>query len=266
MSVTSASSPNAIGAGDQVPARMRGEERREQDRDRRGVHRVRGDHILARGLAIAHDQQRDRDDDADDHAHRRLQPSLIERVAQEEHRGEHERDAGDRREQAHADELFPVERSRRWRRRFGRLDQRRGPLRWRRRNRRRRRVAADAALPRAPAQAPAAAARHDRLRRRSDGSADNGCRWRHRWQHHDRRRLRHRRTYRSHAAARQQAAPSVPAVPQPRTRALPAAARRPSPSAGRVDSKDARSDHPVRRCGSRARRRAVVCCAPRPTK
>ena len=51
-----------------------------------------------------------RDEDADRDANRRLQPAVVDRVPEEEHRGEHERDAGDRREQLHADELFPVER------------------------------------------------------------------------------------------------------------------------------------------------------------
>ena len=82
---------------------MRGEERREQDRDRRGIERVGGHRIAARRLQLADDEQRRRDDDADEHAHRRLQPALLDRVAQEEDGREHERDAGDRGEQLHAD-------------------------------------------------------------------------------------------------------------------------------------------------------------------
>ena len=108
--VTSASSANVGDGGDQIPQRVRGEERGEQDRDRRRVERVRGDGVLARGFQLADDQQRDRDDDADGHANRRRQPAAIHRIAEEEHGGEHERDAGDRREQLHADDVFPVER------------------------------------------------------------------------------------------------------------------------------------------------------------
>ena len=46
-------------------------------------------------------------------ADRRLQPALLDRVAQEEHRRDDERDAGDRREQLDADQALPVERRRR---------------------------------------------------------------------------------------------------------------------------------------------------------
>ncbi len=67
-----------LGSGDQVPQRMRGKKCREQDRDRGAVHRVREERVLARRLAIAHHQQRDRHQDADDDAHLRLQPALID--------------------------------------------------------------------------------------------------------------------------------------------------------------------------------------------
>ena len=109
VSVTSASRPKAGCAGDQVPLRMRRKECREEDRDRSAVHRVREERVLARGLAIANHQQRDRHQDADDHAHRRLKPALIDRIAEEEDAGEDESDARHRREQAHADKLLEIE-------------------------------------------------------------------------------------------------------------------------------------------------------------
>ena len=108
--VTSAEQAERHRRRDQVPQRVRGEEGREQDRDRRRVERVRGHRILARRLQLAHDQQRDRRRAC---RWRRAPAAAASRAPsstlQEEHRGEHQRDAGDRREQLDADQALPVE-------------------------------------------------------------------------------------------------------------------------------------------------------------
>ena len=135
--VTRMSRPNVDAGGDQIPERVRGVERREEDRDRRRVERVGRHRVLARRFELADDEQCRRDDDADGDADRWSEPSLLDRVAQEEDRGEHERDARDRREQLHADEGFPVDRERRDARRWLRWTRRRLASRrtrwWRRR-------------------------------------------------------------------------------------------------------------------------------------
>ena len=105
--------------GDQIPQRVGGEECREQNRDRGGIERVGGVRILPRGFELAGDEQPDRDGQTDQHPHLRLQPALLHRVAQEQQRRQHQRDAGNRREQLHADQALPVERRRRRRRRRG---------------------------------------------------------------------------------------------------------------------------------------------------
>ena len=74
MSVTSASRPKADERRDEVPQRVRREERREEDRNRRRVHGVGRHRVAPRGFHLADDEQRDRDEDADRHANRRLQP------------------------------------------------------------------------------------------------------------------------------------------------------------------------------------------------
>ena len=96
--------------GNQIPQRVRGEKGREENRDGRGVERVGERGVPPRGLELADDEQRDGDGDAYQHAHRRLQPALLRRVPQEEDGRDHDRDAGDRREQLGADEALPVER------------------------------------------------------------------------------------------------------------------------------------------------------------
>jgi hypothetical protein len=88
---------------------VRGEKRREQDRDRGAIERVRRHRILARHLQLAHDEECDRDRDADHHAHRGLQPALFYRVAEEVDRRQREHDTGDPREQLDADEALPVD-------------------------------------------------------------------------------------------------------------------------------------------------------------
>jgi hypothetical protein len=94
----------------QAPQRVGREERREENGDGRGIERVRRHAILLCRAQLAHDEKRDGDDDADRDAHRRSEPASIERVAEEEDRREDECDAGDRREEFHAHQLFPVER------------------------------------------------------------------------------------------------------------------------------------------------------------
>ena len=94
---------------DQIPQRMRGEKGGKEDRDGRGIERVGERGVLPGGLELADDEQRDGDGDAYQHAHRRLQPALLRRVPQEEDGRDHDRDAGDRREQLGADEALPVE-------------------------------------------------------------------------------------------------------------------------------------------------------------
>ena len=68
-----------------------------------------------------------RDEDADRDADRRRQPAVVDGVLEEEHRRQHERDAGDRGEHLHADELFPIEPRRRCRRRRRRWRRHRWP-------------------------------------------------------------------------------------------------------------------------------------------
>ncbi len=118
---------------------MRGEERREQDRDARRIERIGGDRIAPRRPQLASDQQADADHEPDRHADRRREPSAIDRVAEEEHGGDDERHTGDPREELHTDQPFPVDRGPRCRRRAGRWARRRcRSLRrpWRRRWRR----------------------------------------------------------------------------------------------------------------------------------
>ena len=59
--VTTASSANVTRRRDQVPQRVRGKERREQDRDGRRVERVGGRRIVARRLHLAQHEQPDGD-------------------------------------------------------------------------------------------------------------------------------------------------------------------------------------------------------------
>ena len=131
----------------QVPERVRSKEGREENRDRRRVHRVGGRGVPARCLHLADDEQCDCDQNADRDPDRRLQPPGLDRVLQEEHGRHDQRDARDRREQLHADETLPVERRRgrpaggswRRRRRSGRPRHQRR-RRWPRRRRGRRRT------------------------------------------------------------------------------------------------------------------------------
>ena len=105
---------------------MRGEERREEDRNGRPVKGVRGGRILARRFELTQRQERQRDEHTDGHAHGWLEPSLVDRVAQEEDGREHQRNARNAGKQLDANQAFPVEgwscrrgRGRRWRRRPG---------------------------------------------------------------------------------------------------------------------------------------------------
>src|SRR5262249_36756914 len=68
----------------QVPERVGGEERREQDRDRGGVERVGRHPILARRAQVADEQKSDTGQHPDRDANRRRQPAVIDRVAEEE--------------------------------------------------------------------------------------------------------------------------------------------------------------------------------------
>ena len=72
--------------------------------------------VLARRLQLAQHQEHDGHENTDSDADGRLEPALIDRVAQEKDCREHERDAGNPREQLDADQALPVEG---WRRRRG---------------------------------------------------------------------------------------------------------------------------------------------------
>ncbi|MCU1229699.1 MAG: Phenylalanine--tRNA ligase beta subunit, partial [Acidobacteria bacterium] len=78
----------------EMPQRVRGKERREENRDRRAMHRVCRRLVAACDLQLADDDQHDAGDDADRAANDRLQPSLLDGVTKEEERRQHERDAG----------------------------------------------------------------------------------------------------------------------------------------------------------------------------
>ena len=102
--------------GNEVPQRMRRKECREENRDAGGIERVGGGGITARNFQLARREQCQRHQHADDHAHRRFEPSALHRVAEKENRGDDERDAGNRRKQLDADQALPVERlDREWR-------------------------------------------------------------------------------------------------------------------------------------------------------
>ncbi len=107
--------PEGGGGGDQIPQRVRREECGKKNRDRRCVERVRGHRIPARRFHVADNEQGDAGERADRDPDRRRQPAVVDRVAEEEHRGQHQRDAGHRGEHLDADELLPVDpRGGRW--------------------------------------------------------------------------------------------------------------------------------------------------------
>ena len=110
ITATIARRPNVNERRDEVPERVGREEGREEDRDGRRVHRVRGGRIAARRLHLADDEQRGGDENPDRNADRRLQPPGLDGVLQEEHGRHHQRDARERRGQLHADQTLPVER------------------------------------------------------------------------------------------------------------------------------------------------------------
>ena len=95
---------------DQVPEGVRGKEGGEEDRDAGAVERVGGDLVATCGLELAEDEETQAGDDADGHPDGWLQPAALDRVAEEEDRRKGERDAGNPREELHADQALPVER------------------------------------------------------------------------------------------------------------------------------------------------------------
>ena len=97
------------GRGDEIPQRVRGEERGEQNRDRRAVQGVGSRGVLARGLQLTEHEEHDGHENTDSDADGRLEPSLIDGVAQEKDCREHERDAGNPGKQLDADQALPVE-------------------------------------------------------------------------------------------------------------------------------------------------------------
>ena len=120
------SSSVAASGREQVPERERREHSGEQQAYARRVHRVRRLRVASRHLQLAHDEERDADEESDRHPDLRREPAAVDRVAKEEHSSDQERRAGDPREQLDADQTLPVK----WR--LGRCRRRRrnaGPAR-----------------------------------------------------------------------------------------------------------------------------------------
>src|SRR5207244_2147027 len=98
----------------EVPQRIRGKERRVEDGHARAVQRVRRELVVARHAQLAEADERRAGDEADRRANGRLQPAVLDRVAEKEERRENQRDAGNPGEELHPDQRLPVERRLGW--------------------------------------------------------------------------------------------------------------------------------------------------------
>src|SRR5947209_5708230 len=87
------------------------EENDVEERDAGGVERVGGPCITTRALHLTQHEAHDAGNDPDRELDLRRQPAVLHGVADEESAGEEERERSDNREELHANERFPIERS-----------------------------------------------------------------------------------------------------------------------------------------------------------